>query len=128
MHTVVKGDIAVAALVLRLLRKNWIVLKPISELSRYDLVIDRGSGFERIQCKTGHLKGGSVRFNSCSFSAKGSRHYRGESDLFGVYCLQNEKCYLIPVNQVGTRFGVLRIDPARNGQKKNVRLAAGYEI
>lgn len=132
MHTVEKGDICVAMLTAAFLEKRYIVLKPLSEYSRYDLVIDRGSGFERIQCKTGRLRNGAVRFNACSSTAhhrNGTvRDYRGQADWFGVYCPDNDECYLIPVESVGLRQGALRVIDARNNQKAGVRLAAAFKL
>jgi len=66
MHTIEKGDLSVAMITAAFLRKQYVVLKPLSELSRYDLVIDKGSGFERVQCKTGRLRNGVIIFNTCS--------------------------------------------------------------
>lgn len=37
---------------------DWTVLEPIGDCDRYDCVIDRGNGFERIQVKTGRYKAG----------------------------------------------------------------------
>ena len=134
MHTVEKGDLTVAMLIARLLRKRFTVLQPVSELSRYDLVIDRGAGFERVQCKTGYLKSGAVRFNTCSSTLHhgpgkgGLRDYRGQADLFGVYCAQIEKSFLVPVSDVGTTQAVLRVEATRNGQSSKVRMAEVYEI
>jgi hypothetical protein len=134
MHTIEKGDLTVAMLIARLMRSRFVVLRPVTELSRYDLVIDRGSGFERVQCKTGKISAGSVRFNTCSFSGhhttekKYMHDYVGQAELFGVYCPCNDKCYLVPVGDVKKRQGTLRVDAALNNQIKGIRLAGAYEI
>ena len=129
MHTVEKGDLSVAMITAKFLRLRWIVLKPITELSRYDLVIDRGNGFERVQCKTGRVRDGAVQWNTCSNlpSMNGARKdYRGEVDLFAVYCPETDGVYLIRVGDVGRTVGVLRCSPSLNGQKSGVKLAADY--
>lgn len=135
MHTIQKGDISVAMLTAKFLQLGFVVMKPMSELQRYDLVIDRSlSGeFERIQCKTGRLRDGAVRFNSSSSLAHhknggGRKSYVGEIELFGVYCPDNGECYLVPVEDVGLVQGSIRTSPAKNGQQKNVRLAEDYKI
>ncbi len=131
MHTVEKGDISVAMLTACFLRKRFVVLKPVSEHSRYDLVIDRGTGFERVQCKTAVLRHGSIIFNACSIVAhkgvRGARSYRGHIDLFGVYCPATDACYLIPVNDVGKIQGYLRHDPPKKNNRR-FRLASNYII
>lgn len=134
MHTIVKGDLTVAELTVRFIRLGWTVLKPVTELSRYDLAIDRGRGLERVQCKTGKLKAGRISFDACSMSRYGAkkygdrRHYRGEIELFGVYCPDNDGAYLIPVDEVGITEGCLRVDETKNGQKAKVRWASDYEL
>lgn len=40
MHTVQKGDLCVAMVTAAFLRRQFIVLRPVSELSRYDLVVN----------------------------------------------------------------------------------------
>jgi PD-(D/E)XK endonuclease len=53
-----KGDVSEHAVILALLRAGKTVLKPVSNGLRHDLVIDNLDGtFNRIQCKTGVLKG-----------------------------------------------------------------------
>lgn len=129
--TVGTGDISVAMLMAAFLRGGFIVLTPFSDGMRYDVVIDRGSGFERVQCKTGRIRNGSIRFNACSSTVHWggvTRDYRGQIELFGVYCPDNDQCYLIPVDQVGTRQGVLRVEPARNGQQAKTRSADDFRI
>lgn len=130
MHTIEKGDLAVAMLTAKFLRKRFVVLKPISELSRYDLVIERGNGFERVQCKMGRLRDGVIYFNACSntIDRKGGprRSYKGEIELFGVYCHEADTCHLVPVDHVGINEGTLRTTVAKNGQKSGVRWANDY--
>lgn len=128
MHTVLKGDLSVAMLIAKFLRSGFVVLKPMSELSRYDLVIDRGGGFERVQCKTGRLRGGVIKFKACS-AVRNERHsYRGQVELFGVYCPENDQCYLVSVDAVGTAEGVLRVEAPRNKQKAGVRAASEFLV
>ncbi len=131
MHTKEKGDISEAMVTAAFLRSRFTVLKPIGERHRFDLVIDRGNGFERVQCKSGRLRNGAICFATCSNMAHhggGRKDYRGQVELFGVYCSDNDMCYLVPVSDVGIAEGKLRFDPSKNGQKKNVRLAASNKI
>lgn len=132
MRTIEKGDICVAMITAAFLRKRYVVLKPLSEDCRYDLVIDRGSGFERIQCKSGRLRKGAVVFKTASSTEhhrNGTvKHYRGQADWFGVYCSDNEQCYMVPVDQVGLRAGSLRVDEPKNKQQAGIRLAAAFKL
>lgn len=96
--------------------------------------MEQGGCFYRIQCKTGRLKRGSVQFNLYTMGQeKGTRKhtrrcYQDRVDLYGVYCPEVEKIYLVPREVVGTNLGVLRITPPANNQVKNIRWAKDYEI
>lgn len=48
--------------------------------------------------------------------------------MFGVYCPEVGKCYLVPVEDVTRTTCSLRVDPPKNGQKKGIRWAANYEV
>lgn len=113
-----------------LLRSGRNVLLPFGGGLRYDLVIESEGKFQRVQCKTAVMRGGCVIFNSCSQGgAKGGtprKNYLGDADLFGVYCPTNDMTYLIPVEDVATNEGRLRVEPPRNNQR--VRLAESYLI
>lgn len=132
LSTVEKGDLAVAALTMKFLKMRYVVLRPVTEMSRYDLVIDRGMGFETVQSKCASYRNGTLIFSaSSSHYHRGvleSRSYRGQCDLFGVYCIELDLCCLLPVGDVGEKKGYLRIDDTKNGQYGNVRFAREYII
>jgi hypothetical protein len=105
--------------------------------SRYDLVIECDGTYHRIQCKTGNLeqRGTTIGFSAASSTyhyyggkVRERRDYRGQVEYFGVYCPQNDKAYLVPVDVVGRTKGMLRLVEAKNNQEKNVHWAQDYEI
>ncbi len=111
------------------------ILVPLGDYQRYDFVFEDEDGrFFRVQCKTGRLVNGSVVFLTCSIDSRSKtgrtirRPYTGQIDYFGVYCPQNRKVYLVPVGDVPTNAGTLRIDPPQNGQKTHIRWARDYEL
>jgi hypothetical protein len=125
------GDIAVAMVVGALLMAGKIVLRPVSDGLRYDLVIDEGGGrFVRVQCKNGRFRNGALTFKTHSIAGAGKprRGYGGDADMFGVFCPEIGKSFLIPVGDVGHTEGKFRIDPARNAQARGIRFAKDYEI
>lgn len=134
MHTIQKGDLSVAMIIAAFLKKRITVLRPLSELHRYDLVIDRGLGFERIQCKTGSLRSGVIRFKTCSTTshhknARSARQsYKGQIEHFAVYCPDNDTCYLIPIDEVSDTEASLRVELPKNKQKSGIRLASDYVL
>lgn len=122
LSTTEKGDLAVAMLTAKFLKRRFVVLRPVSEMSRYDLVIDRGNGFETVQCKCASYRNGCLIFASSSShyhrNAATSRTYRGDCDLFGVYSIELDMCCLVPVLDVGQKKGYLRIDDVRTGRQR----------
>jgi len=128
------GDLSEAMILSRLLRLGRAVSKPIGDNQRYDFVIDEGDGsFNRVQCKTGRILDGAVRFPTCSTRSSGAKagkhfNYKGQIDAFAIYCPDNDKCYMIGVDEVGTREGSLRLEDTKNGQAVGVRWAGLFEI
>lgn len=114
-----------------LIEKGKTVLLPFGDNERYDLVVEENNKFEKIQCKNGLYKNGTVKFRTCSsYGHRGRKpkNYRGQIDTFGVYCKQLNKVYFVPVLDVGMSEGVLRIEPTKNRQELQVRWAKKYEV
>jgi hypothetical protein len=134
-HPKAVGDRSTLAIMLALREVGFDLYVPFGENTRADLVIDDGVRLARVQCKTGRLRHGAVRFKTCSDYAhhpnprNSSRDYQGQIDYFAVYCRQTGGVYLIPIEDVLLkRQATLRVDPPKNGQKRRVRLAAEYEV
>lgn len=124
------GDVSLAAVLTSLLRSGKIVLLPWGNAQRYDLVIDHEGSFSRVQIKTGRLvrNGTAVMFRTANYVNGRYKHYHGDIEFFGVYCREIEKVFLVPVEHTRRNVCVLRLMPARNGQKVNVRMADDYLI
>jgi hypothetical protein len=129
------GDRSTLAIILSLRSVGYGVLLPFGENTRYDLVIEEGGSFSRVQCKTGRLREGSIRFPVCSCyghhrnPVEARRSYHGQIDSFAVFCPETGGVYLIPVEKLPARsLAHLRVDPPLNNQRKRVRYAADFEI
>ena len=136
-HPKAVGDATEAMVIARLVQVGKMILVPYGENHRYDLVIDEGDRFIRVQCKTGRLRNGAVLFATCSSTyhfpknqpaSFYQRDYANDADLFGVYCPELDAVYLVPVEVVGKRAAALRIDPSKNGQAKKIRWARDYYL
>lgn len=133
MNTKDKGNVTEAVVLAHLVRAGHKILLPFGDNLRYDLLIDNDDGtFTKVQCKTGRLKsnGSVVRFQSCSsqYHRSGKKQgYRGEIDFFGVYCPQNNKTYLVPVDDVGEYAAVLKIKAGRKNYS-TTKWAKDYEL
>ena len=126
-------DLTEYELITRLMRIGRRVLRPLSAGLRYDIVIDNTDGtFARIQCKTGILRQGWIEFRVANTDARRPNgvSYRGQIEMFGVFCPQNRRAYLVPIGAVEETNGIarLRIAPARNGQNKRIRYALPFEL
>jgi hypothetical protein len=92
------GDRSTLAIVLALRLERYAILLPFGRNTRYDLVTDNGSRLSRVQCKTGRLRDGAVRFATCSnyghhsSPQAGRRDYAGQIDEFAVYCPELDRC------------------------------------
>jgi hypothetical protein len=131
-HPVDVGQRSETAILLRLVELGYDVLVPHGVNHRYDLVLDQGDRFLRVQCKTGRLKNGTIEFNVASIRSNTkqvlARTYAGEVDYFGVYCPAIAAVYMVPCDDTTRRATTLRLDPPMNGQSKRVRWAADYEL
>jgi hypothetical protein len=132
MNTKEVGRIAHAKVLAKLTERGDNVLLPFADVGRYDLALDQDGKLIRIECKIGRLKNGVVTFPTSSTSWYGGyerKNYRGDAELFGVWCPENDTVYLVPVDKVGVRECSLRVDtPSRRANLSKVRWAKDYVV
>jgi hypothetical protein len=134
-HPKAIGDQSALAIATALHSVGYAVYIPFGENTRADYIIDDGNSLSRVQCKTGRLRKGVVVFKTCSSyahhsnPASAARDYLGQVEFFAVYCPETSGVYLIPIEDIASRWtGALRVEPARNGQRRRIRHAYDYEI
>ena len=132
----VKGNVAELALAKAAAELGLPVYGPLTEHSRYDLVIEIGGRLLRVQCKWARL----IHEKSVIYVQVGgnrstpqgyvrSVYTRQEVDIIGVYCNELDRCYLVPIEIAEGQHALhLRVDPARNGQRAGIREAAKFEF
>jgi hypothetical protein len=130
-----KGDIAEAEIALAAIRAGCTVSRPLTDHPPYDLVIEAPGRLLRVQCKWAAFQRGviQVRLRRCSHSpTQGyirSSYGPDEIDAVAAYCDDLRECFLIPIALVdGQDWISLRVDPARNGQRAALHLAADYTL
>ena len=131
MNPKAKGERTEGAILGALAKRGRVVLLPFGNNQRYDLVVENEDGsFTRGQCKTGRLLNGCVVFKTCSTNGftGAQRNYRGQVEVFWVYCPELDKIYEVPVDAVGVETGILRVKPIRGGPKTTIRWAVDYEF
>ncbi len=131
MNTKSVGEKSEGIVLGKFLQLGWIVLIPFGDNQRYDFVIDRGKGFEKIQVKTARFKNDYVEFNSrsSSYHRKGkNKGYKGEVDYFASFCPNNGKIYFIKVDDCNETTVRLRLSVPKNNQKVKVKYGIDFEI
>ena len=128
-----KGNRCEAHVLAALTEADLNVLVPWGDNARYDLVVEIGSRFLRIQCKAGRLENGCVVF-SAYMTGRGGRRTRyepGDIDYYGVWCPATQGTYLVPLEEARSAMPYLRVEEPRPGstgarQKTGIRWAGRF--
>ena len=131
-----KGAIAEQEIMCQAVRLGVPVLKPVAEHGRVDLAFDIAGRIWRIQCKWGALapEGDVImaRVGTSRCTPNGyvrTTYSEQEVDLFGIYCGDLDRCFLVPIAVVnGKHYLHLRVTPPLNGQLACINLAANFEF
>jgi hypothetical protein len=131
-ETTLKGAITEAAIAMAATKLGFVVLRPMTEGRRYDLVIDTGPRLLRVQCKWARHEKGVVVIDTSTrrLTPHGYVHTtyeHGEIDGIAAYCEALEQCYFLPITLVAGRRGFhLRLVPAANNQELAINWAADH--
>jgi len=134
LSTSQKGAAAEAEIAAAAIRADLVVLRPLCDGGRYDLVIDIGEELLRVQCKWAS-RHGNVLTARCLTSRHTPRGYlrtpysAEEIDAIAVYAPDTDRSYLLPIGEVeGLAMISLRLAPTGNKQARHVRWARDYEL
>lgn len=133
MNTSTLGSQTEAIILAALVKDGFIVYVPFGGHHRCDYIIDNGFGLIKVQCKTGRIRDGVLKWATSTtdkvWSTKeiSRKSYIDEVDVFLVYCPDVDKIWSVPVNSVPENRGTLRIEPCKNNQRVGVKWAADYE-
>lgn len=133
MNTHKIGNFSEQNIICRLLSLDRVVLKPVGEGHRYDLLMDNQNGtFTRIQCKTARVtKNGCLSFATGSrggYKKQKNRGYKGEADVFLVYSPMTQQVYYIPVDMAPEGSMLLRLQSPERTVNRNIHWASDFEI
>jgi hypothetical protein len=124
------GDIAEAIVLAEFAKAGFPVLVPWGDNQRYDMVVEAGGSFLRVQCKTASPCGWKGDGACLRFKARSGVHeshpYRGQADLFAAFSPDTGQVYVLAVDEVPETDVWLRLTPARNGQHSGIRWAKDY--
>lgn len=128
-----KGDKTESIVQAELVRRDIPVSIPVTDNSRYDMVIDWGNNLERVQVKTGRYRDGKVKFNAYSYQPtvtddKKKSYTPDEIDSFVVYCYDNETTYYLPFEEVKSSSTVaLRVEEPKSSHS-SINWAEDFEL
>lgn len=132
LTSVDKGDATEAAIIAELKRRGMVVLTPFGDNQRYDLVIDEGGEFRRVQIKTAReVEDGKVVFDTAGnhSNTKGTTikpYDESMIDEFMAYNPKRETIYRVPI-QKAPNFTMTIRHKAKQNQPK-INWAEKYEI
>ncbi len=132
----VKGNIAEQAILFEAVKLGVPLLRPVGEHYRWDLAFDIAGRIWRVQCKWGRLSPDAavvmvkLATNRCTPNGYIRTTYdENEVDLFGIYCGELDRCFLIPGELGAGRKEIwLRLIPSRNNQTSCINLAADFDF
>lgn len=129
------GAVGESAAVYNFTRRNIPILKPFSDNSRYDFVVDIFGKLLKIQCKTiTYLRNDNscMKFQLCStngFTFERYKYTEDDIDFYFLYCIENMYCGLISISEaIGLTSITLRLSSAKNNQSSKVRFAKDYNF
>jgi hypothetical protein len=133
MTTDQKGAIAEAAIACAAIKLGIGVFRPLAD-ERYDLIFDLRPELLRVQCKWAARRKGVLTIN-CVSSRRTAEGFRRrtyspeEVDAIAAYCLELDRCFLIPIGRVAHRAAIaLRIDACRNNQFQGINWADDFDF
>lgn len=127
------GNIAELEVLNYITKLGYQVSLPFGDRARYDQIWDVGGKLLKVQIKNAklHQSGDYISVSCKSSNRKGGkwvtkRYTEDEIDFLATF--YNNRCYLIPVNQLPGRSKSLRFNPPVNGQQENINWAEDYEV
>jgi len=129
------GEFGELKIALRLIEIGCSISIPFGNNQRYDMIADYKGKLFKVQCKTTSIdKRGRItpKLTSttmmpkpgCKVEYVNKKYSVEEVDIFCVYCLDNDKVYIIPssINNIS-----MRIEKPANSQIKKIHYAWEYE-
>jgi PD-(D/E)XK endonuclease len=131
VDTIRRGNAAEAAVLHRLIHAEIPVYLPFGGGSPVDLLalVPPDGRVVRMQVKSGRVREGCIRFNTCSTDhGAGRQNYEGRADVIAVYVHQSDSVYVVPVTDCPSYQAMLRVVPPRNNQRQRIRFADDYSF
>lgn len=132
LPSAVKGAISEMEVTNRLMKKGYILFRPVVDYYRYDLLAKFKNQYYRIQVKTGSYRNGVIRTTvKTGRKKKGNyiqKSYKGDVDYIAIFCFNLNRAFLVPIHLIGQNDLYLRVKPTLNNQKKGILWAKDFEL
>ena len=117
-----------------LIRRGYKIAIPYGEDWYFDLIVCRENRLERVQCKYTCSDGAVMHVRPRSHSltngkVRATKYYTAATiEWLAVYDVTSDRCYYVPAIDLGEGMDVmyLRLTPARNNQRRGIRMADKY--
>lgn len=123
MDKILKGDISKAFIIAKLLKEGYRLLEPVSENSRYDLIVDINGKFARVQVKTIYYKNDLKVYEMVCYSTtrRNKMHIKTkytakEVDFIMGFNPDTEEVYTFPIKDIAGRHQIIFRDARRANQ------------
>jgi hypothetical protein len=129
-----KGAVAEAAITAAAIELGLIVLRPVCEGHRYDIMFDFDPHVMRVQCKLARRHSGvlsvTLQTNRCTPGGYVRTRYTAtEVDVIAAYSPEVHRCFLTPIEEASRRSAMyLRLDPTKNKQARRIKWARDYDF
>lgn len=131
LHSKAKGAVGEMKVAAELISRGFHVFTELGDLSRIDLIAERDKKLIKIQVKAYNSKNGVINLYSKKSGPNYSFNYENdEVDIFAVYVLDRDTIFYVPSNELCEYSSSMniRLEPAKNGQKKGVKLVEDYTL
>ena len=115
------------------LELGYQVCQPLVADSRYDFIVDIKGKLLKIQVKTSHLSDDKSYFEFATSTSHTNtqgtvnRSYTSEEiDYFAT--IYQDECYIIKVEDCGSRVQRLRLELPKNKQTERIKFAKDYKL
>jgi len=123
MDKILKGDLSKAFVIAKLLKEGYKLLEPVTENSRYDLVVDLNGQFARIQIKTIYYKNDLQVYEMVCYSTTRrnkihvkTKYTPEEVDFIIGYNLDKDEIYTFPIKDIAGRHQILFRETSKANQ------------
>lgn len=132
LNTHFQGKITEMKVATAFLEKGYQVSQPLVSSSRYDFIVDINGKLIRLQVKSSQNKDNSyIEFATSSSHTNTNTtinhsYTNQEIDYFATY--YENQCYVISVDECGSRAQRLRISPPKNGNQRGSKFLKDYTL